>query len=336
MSDARKIAEVLHRADIGAIESIRERTDHPGSTCRLHDVVAGDRKLIAKVADQETLHERATRELHVLHAIGHRLAGLAPRLIAGESEDRPGRCIIIVEAVEGPTGDSLRGGDRQEIESVLDRMSMAWRIKADDPDLAPLDLPDWGRGTDGDRPHRRRAERFKRRGRVMGERFPDCETLHGPLRNEIGERFEVIAQAPGERPARLIHGDLHLDNVVFTPDGPRILDWQTASIGDPVDDVVRLAMESQPEQSIDSILELCDRHPETRTSPERLARNVILTYAGLVSGLTGRPDLEPGSREHRFARRMLSPGWTATPTRQALDILARTEPRDQSSTTDIP
>jgi len=212
MSDARKIAEALDHTDIGAIESIQERLDHPGSTCRLHDVVAGNRKLIAKVTDQETLHERATRELHVLRAIGHRLAGLAPRLIAGKSEDRPGRCIIIVEAVEGPAGDSLRGGDRLEIESILDRMSVAWRIDAEDPDLAALHLPDWGRGTDGERPHRRRAERFKSRGRVMGERFPDCELLHGPLRDEIGERFEAIARSPGDRPARLIHGDLHLDN----------------------------------------------------------------------------------------------------------------------------
>ena len=80
-------------------------------------------------------------------------------------------------------------------------------------------------------------------------------------------------------------------------------------------------MESRPEHSIDSLLELCDRHPETRTTPHHLARNVVLIYAGLVSGMAGRPDLKPGTREHRFAERMLSPEWTATPTRQALDIL---------------
>ena len=321
MNDAREIAGVLDRAGIGAIESIRERLDHSGSTCRLHDLVVGGGKLVAKIADDIAVHERATRELHVLRAIGHRLQGVAPQVIAGESDDRSNRCIIILEAIEGSPGDSLQGGDRTEVESILDRMSMAWRIDAEDPDLENLDLPGWGRGTHGTRPHRRRAERFIRRSQAMCERFPDSKALHGPLLEEIGERFEAVAEASAERPARIVHGDLHLDNVIHSEDGPRILDWQTASVGDPVDDVVRLAMESQPEHSIDSILALCDRHPESRTRPENLARNVVLTYAGLVSGLAGRPDLEPGSREHRFAEKMLAPGWTEACTREALDTL---------------
>ena len=336
MNDALEIEGVLDRADVGPVESIRERLHHRGSTCRLHDVVAGGGTLIAKVADRESRHERVAREIQVLESIGDRLRGLAPRLVAAEIDERSHRCIIVFETVPGAEGDSMQGAGQGEIESIIDRMSIAWRIQADDPDLEALELPDWGRGTDRERPHRRRAERFLRRSRVMCDRFPDGAAVHRPLLEAIGERFETIASVPSDRAARLIHGDLHLDNVVFTLDGPRILDWQTASIGDPVDDVVRLAMESRPEQSIDSILELCDRHPETRTSPERLARNVILAYAGLVSGLAGRPDLEPGSREHRFARRMLSPGWTATPTRQALEILARTELRDRGSTSDVP
>ena len=321
MSDASGIAAVLDHADIGPVGSIRERIGHPGSTCRVHDVIAGDRRMVAKVADRADLHERATRELHVLRAIGDRLRGLAPRLIAGETDERSHRCIIVLEAVEGTPGDSLRGEEKDRIDSILDRMAIAWRIRAGDPDLEPLKLPDWGRGTTTCRPHHRRATRFIRRSRRMRERFPQLAAQHDHLAETIGDRFETIASVPDDLPSRLIHGDLHLDNVVFSEPGPRVLDWQTASIGDPVDDVVRLTLESGPDHTIDSLLEICERRPETRTTPARLARSVLLAYAGLVSGLAGRPELEPGSREHRFAARMLSPGWMAIPTREALDIL---------------
>ena len=65
---------------------------------------------------------------------------------------------------------------------------------------------------------------------------------------------------------RLIHGDLHQHNIVLTEEGPRVLDWQTCSLGDPVHDVTRLALESDPGRSFDSILSLCDRRPETRAA----------------------------------------------------------------------
>ncbi|MER6204801.1 phosphotransferase [Streptomyces sp. NPDC001073] len=39
---------------------------------------------------------------------------------------------------------------------------------------------------------------------------------------------------PGRRPGtRVLHLDLHPDNVLLTPDGPRVIDWGTAEDGDP-------------------------------------------------------------------------------------------------------
>lgn len=39
---------------------------------------------------------------------------------------------------------------------------------------------------------------------------------------------------PGRRPGtRVLHLDLHPENVLLTPDGPRVIDWATAEDGDP-------------------------------------------------------------------------------------------------------
>jgi len=50
----------------------------------------------------------------------------------------------------------------------------------------------------------------------------------------------TLARLPGGQ--RLCHGDLHPENVICTPDGPRVIDWQKATTGNPAGDVARTAL----------------------------------------------------------------------------------------------
>ena len=55
----------------------------------------------------------------------------------------------------------------------------------------------------------------------------------------IGDWLE--ARRPADQPATVAHGDYKLDNVLFAPDAPprllAVVDWEMASIGDPLVDL---------------------------------------------------------------------------------------------------
>ena len=66
---------------------------------------------------------------------------------------------------------------------------------------------------------------------------------------EIVEAERLIAWLPATLPAQdrtsIIHGDYRIDNLIFDPDAPKVaavLDWELATIGDPLADFTYLAM----------------------------------------------------------------------------------------------
>ncbi|MEV6505667.1 phosphotransferase [Streptomyces sp. NPDC051642] len=50
----------------------------------------------------------------------------------------------------------------------------------------------------------------------------------------LASLLRQLHAVPGRRPGtRVLHLDLHPENVLLTPDGPRVIDWGTAEDGDP-------------------------------------------------------------------------------------------------------
>ena len=79
------------------------------------------------------------------------------------------------------------------------------------------------------------VERLLRRWRGQWEK---SKTRDLPLVDEVAER--LAAAIPPAGPARIVHGDYRLDNVIVSPaDGSvqAVLDWELCTLGDPLADV---------------------------------------------------------------------------------------------------
>lgn len=86
---------------------------------------------------------------------------------------------------------------------------------------------------------------------------------------------------PADRPARIVHGDYRLDNMVLHPTEPRVLavlDWELSTLGDPIADVTYLLMHwVTPAHERNSLAGLDLRALGIPTLDEMLARYLVAT-----------------------------------------------------------
>lgn len=161
----------------------------------------------------------------------------APRLYYEATDDENRRVILLLEDVTGGRhGDVLRGCSIDDAAAVLD-------------ELAPLHAGWWGR-TDlarrfppavTDDPQTRQ-ERYARLLPAFVSQYDEGLTREvRSMVERLGTRLAWVAAAVDARPRTLIHGDLHLDNLIFGAgrkgDSVVLLDWQTVSAGSPARDV---------------------------------------------------------------------------------------------------
>jgi aminoglycoside phosphotransferase (APT) family kinase protein len=200
----------------------------------------------AYVLRRPPLHKRANsdetmrREARVLGA----LRGSAvphPRLVAACAEiDVLGACFTLMEAVRGfnPTAGlpALHASDPK----LRHRMGLALvdAIAAlGEVDHAAVGLADFGRP---DGYLERQVGRWRRQLDGYAA-FPGYPGPRLPALDEVASWLERERPAPTR--AGILHGDFHLANVLFDPDGPElkaIVDWELATIGDPLLDLGQL------------------------------------------------------------------------------------------------
>ena len=195
--------------------------------------------------------------------------------------------VLVLEDVSaGRHGDALLGCSLDDAALVLERMAAF--------DVPGIEFPRWGDRLE------RRQKRYDAAVDVFlerhGDRFPaEIRTLAEQLRSRLARVVAPLAEN-----GRLIHGDLHLDNVIFDADRPVILDWQTACVGHPTLDFVTFVYSS---------LTIEDRRTiEAERTPDLLPYALLNAFAGHVLWFA-RPDLdELTGRERAFVDQALSDG----------------------------
>lgn len=168
------------------------------------------------------------REYRVLSAL-EPSAVPTPRVFAlCEDPSVFGAAFFVMEYIEGRIfhDQTLPGLSKAERAAVFDSMN---QVVADLHSLAPADhgLADYGRG---DGFLARQVATWTRQYRASQTRtIKAMDSLIEWLPRHL----------PPEQPARLFHGDLRLDNMIFHPTEPRVvalLDWELSTLGDPLAD----------------------------------------------------------------------------------------------------
>ena len=174
------------------------------------------------------------REFRVMDALGR--AGFAvPRAYAlCENEGVIGSSFYVMAMVEGRIlwdgrlPDVAPAERRAIYNAEIDTLAALHRL-----DPAAIGLGDYGR------PGNYFARQVARWSRQYRESDGPRDAVMDRLIAWLPERL------PEERPARVVHGDYRLDNMILHPSDPRVvavLDWELSTLGDPVADLTYLLM----------------------------------------------------------------------------------------------
>ncbi|ANI79257.1 phosphotransferase family protein [Sphingobium sp. EP60837] len=175
--------------------------------------------------------EREFRLLYALHPLGFPV----PRPIAlCEDQEVIGAAFYLMEMIEGRTywNGSLSEVPRTErkayYEAMIDTLAQLHSI-----DVGTAGLTDFGRPGNY---FARQVERWTKQYRAaQTEHIPEMEKLIDWLPKTI----------PQQSRSSIIHGDYRIDNLIYAPQTPSVcavLDWELATIGDPLADFAYLAM----------------------------------------------------------------------------------------------
>lgn len=208
-----------------------------GQSNPTYQLVTPDRRYVLRRKPPGALLASAhavDREFRVMQALG-RAGYPVPRTYAlCEDEAVIGSMFYVMEMVEGRILWDGRLPDHTPeeragiYEAQIQALAALHRLEPQAVGLADFGRPGNYFG--------RQVARWTRQYRASaGPDYPEMERL-----------IEWLPQSlPPERPARVVHGDFRLDNMVLHPDEPRVvavLDWELSTLGDPIADLTYFLM----------------------------------------------------------------------------------------------
>jgi aminoglycoside phosphotransferase (APT) family kinase protein len=183
--------------------------------------------LVAKWGTAETV----AVEARFARDVAPRIDVATPRVFGARIDGRAGKGLLFLEDIApAKQGDHLVGATDAEVAAVVDAtaaVQAAFWGRTDDAAVAWL--PRWKPGEAPEDRVRRTAAAVPAFLHAWRARLsPAAQVLVEALPERLAESLAALDGSP----AALLHADLHLENVLFRPDGtPVVLDWTDASIG---------------------------------------------------------------------------------------------------------
>ncbi|HVT00503.1 MAG TPA: phosphotransferase family protein [Solirubrobacterales bacterium] len=231
--------EVLEfSAALEAALGLRELTIEPvsaGHSNLTYFLRAGDRRLVLRRPPRGPLAPSAhdvLREYRMLAAL-EQFDVRVPRVVAACSDPAViGAPFYVMEQVDGVVLDPATP---PPFDNPVDRAKIGEEMV---DTLLELHRVEWRRSSELTRMGR--ADGYlERQVRLWRDLWGHQRTREVPLIDAVGAQLaRAIPTSPG---ATLVHGDYKVDNVVFSPAAPprlvAVLDWEMATIGDPLADL---------------------------------------------------------------------------------------------------
>jgi aminoglycoside phosphotransferase (APT) family kinase protein len=227
------VREALERLlGLGDLEFERASAGHSNVTFFLE---AGGRRLVLRRPPRGPFPPSAhdvLREYRILKGLEEFEVRVPKVVLACDDHEVIGAPFYVMERIDGVVADAATPAP---LDNPADRGRMGEELI---DTLVELHRVDW-----------RRSEALSRIGRANGYLERQVDLWSKQWKRQKTREVEVIERTgealrrslPTSPPATVVHGDYKLDNVAFAPASPArlvaILDWEMATIGDPLADL---------------------------------------------------------------------------------------------------